>query len=227
MKKKLLKFFIIIGALALLLTSINTTQVQAVLQSNPNTHYKKKASATAWMTNFRGMEANGGALGLKETRSSSMLSTSESNNLDSHMIKSTEFGAIAILSVSGYGNQKKLQQSTIKSTTGNETGVYYSGSTYEWIAAGLSGKIFSGVNARYYDAYTSGNSSAKRGDALGTTSTTNRGCAGWHSASWSNWVNTSFPYFIRGEGGIFSFYYEDYASTEFVGRGVVVCGEGL
>ena len=101
MKKKLLKFFIIIGALALLLTVISTTQVQAVLQSNPNTHYKGIYYSDYWITYFRDMEKTGGALGLSETiNATTKLATSASNNLDSHMMKSTEYGAIAILSTS-------------------------------------------------------------------------------------------------------------------------------
>ena len=229
MKKKLLKFFIIIGALAVLLIIISTTQVQAVLQSNPNTHYKKTAKPSVWMTYFRNMEANGAALGLKETKNStSMLATSESNNMDSHMMKSTEYGAIAILSASGYGNPKKLQQSIIKSTTGNETGIYFGESDCngEVVAGGYDVKIFSGVHARYYDAYTTSNTSAKVGDALGTRSTANKGCAGWHSPQQANWVQINYPYFSRGyKGGIFSFScIQDSASAS---RGVVVCGEGL
>ena len=226
MKKKLLKFFIIIGALAVLLILISTTRVQAVLQSNPNTHYKKTANLTNWMSSFRDMEATGAALGLKETKyNDQLIPSSESNNLDSHMMKSTEYGAIAILSASGYGNPKKLQESTIKSTTGNETGLYYNGSTWECIA-GKYGTI-SGVNARYYDAYTESNTSAKVGDALGTGSTTNPGSAGWHSASSSRWVNSSNPYFERGNGGLFSFNNGYSTSRTHSSRGVVVCGAGL
>ena len=231
MKKKLLKFFIIIGALALLLTIISTTQVQAVLQSNPNTHYKKKDYSQYWMTNFRNMEATGAALGLKETKNStSMLSTSESNNLDSHMMRRTEYGAIAILSASGYGNPKKLQESTIKTTTGNETGLYYKGTAWEWIAGGYSPNVFKNVDVRYYDSYNSKNTSAKVGDALGTKDTTNPGCTGWHVASSSEWLDGgSNIYFLRGSGGLFSYYGYTASKTTslYASRGVVVCGEGL
>ena len=235
MKKKLLKFFIIIGALTVLLTLITTTGVQAVLQSNPNTHYTKTDKPGNWMEPFRNMETTGGALGLKETKDSkTMIATSESNNLDSHMMKSTEYGAIAILSVSGYGNPKKLQESTIKTTTGNETGLYYSGSTWEYVAGGYSGKIFSGVNGIYYDKYTSDKTLVKIGDALGTAKATNSGCEGWHSASNSDWLQDHGPYFQRGSKGLFSFSYSSYnisggsvVLSKKYSRGVVVCGEGL
>ena len=38
---KFLKFFIIIGLLVLQLITLTTTNVQAALQANPKTHYKK------------------------------------------------------------------------------------------------------------------------------------------------------------------------------------------
>ena len=180
------------------------------------------------MVQFRNMEISGGALGLSETiNTTTMLSTSESNNLDSHQIKSTEYGAAAILSASGYGNPTTLQKSTIKTTTGNETGVYFSGKHWEWVAGGLSGSIFSGVNRRYFDAYGKANTSAKIGDALGTSSTTNPGSAGWHSASESSWNFSEEPYFRRGSGELFSFNNDYYHSWIYYSRGVVVCGEGL
>ena len=236
MKKKLLKFFIIIGVLALLLTLISTTRVQAVLQSNPNTHGGKKVNPTNWITYFRNMEVNGGALGLKEIiNGTTKLATTESNNLDSHMMKSTEYGAIAILSASGYGNPKILQHSTIKTTTGNETGIYYvyndggsKASYMEYVAGGLSGYVFSGVNARYYDAYTTSNTSAKVGDALGTSSTANKGCTGWHSAGYSTWVDKNNPFFRRCGDAVFAFTWREGDDNDnMYSRGVVVCGEGL
>ena len=142
------------------------------------------------------------------------------------MMKSTEYGAIAILSASGYGNPQTLQSSSVKTTTGNKTGIYFSGSNWEWVAGGLEGSIFSGVNSRYFDTYSGGQASARIGDALGSASTTNPGCAGWHSASNGYWVYGSSPYFERGSGGLFSFYY-DSAGNSYCARGVAVVGAGL
>ena len=73
---------------------------------------------------------------------------------------------------------------------------------------------------------------AKAGDALGTKDTANPGCAGWHQASSSSWVYTTTSYggygFVRGNGGIFSFYGYVYASSNYgYARGVAVCGAGL
>ena len=203
-----------------------TGQVKAALQSNPNTQYKTQYNPTTWMTQIRQIETSGNAMGLSETLNSDLTSSSESNGIDVHMMKSTEYGAIAILSASGYGNPQTLQSSSVKTTTGNKTGIYFSGSNWEWVAGGLSGSIFSGVNSRYFDTYSGSQASARIGDALGSASTTNPGCAGWHSASYSSWVNSGNPYFLRGYGGLFSFGVGS-ASSSSCARGVAVVGAGL
>ena len=204
-----------------------TGHVKAALQSNPNTQYKTNYNPTTWMTQIRQIETSGNAMGLSETLdTTSLIATSESNGIDVHMMKSTEYGAIAILSASGYGNPQTLQSSSVKTTTGNKTGIYFSGSNWEWVAGGLEGSIFSGVNSRYFDTYSGYQASARIGDALGSASTTNPGCAGWHSASGSYWVSSSYPYFVRGSGGLFSF--SNYsASSSSYARGVAVVGAGL
>ena len=90
----------------------------------------------------------------------------------------------------------------------------------------FQGIYFQGVDGRYYDTYTTSNTSARVGDALGTASTTNKGCANWHSAYNSNWAISNAPYFRRGGVGLFSFS-NSVPGNVFCGRGVVVCGEGL
>ena len=45
-------------------------------------------------------------------------------------------------------------------------------------------------------------------------------------ASNSNWVNSSNPYFKRGNGGLFSFNNNNASNTNYA-RGVAVCGAGL
>ena len=205
-----------------------TGQVKAALQSNPNTQYKTQYYPTTWMTQIRQIETSGNAMGLSETLNSDLTSSSESNGIDVHMMKSTEYGAIAILSASGYGNPQTLQSSSVKTTTGNKTGIYFSGNNWEWVAGGLSGSIFSGVNSRYFDTYSGSQASARIGDALGSASTTNPGCAGWHSASDSRWVDSRYPYFLRGSGGLFSFhFYGGNSSFSHCARGVAVVGAGL
>lgn len=204
-----------------------TGQVKAALQSNPNTQYKTQYNSKTWMTQIRQIETSGNAMGLSETLNSDLTSSSESNGIDVHMMKSTEYGAIAILSASGYGNPQTLQSSSVKTTTGNKTGIYFSGSNWEWVAGGLSGSIFSGVNSRYFDTYSGSQASARIGDALGSASTTNPGCAGWHSASYGYWVDSSDPYFLRGNGGLFSFHDDRFANYGYCARGVAVVGAGL
>ena len=222
MKKTKLILLTLIIMLATIL--LNTMEVQATLQANPNTHYKKKDIPDNWMTNFRKMEETGGAMGLSETLNEDLTPSSKSNNIDVHMMRTTEYGAIAILSASGYGNSKTLQSSEVKTTTGNKTGVYFNGSDWEYNAGGFEKSIFSGVNKKYYDTYTTARSSARVGDALGER--TNNGCQEWHGATDSIWINDSYSYFSRGGGRVFSFYYS-LAGWSYACRGVAVCGEGL
>ena len=221
MKKTKLILLTLIIMLATIL--LNTMEVQATLQANPNTTYKKKDIPTNWMTNFRKMEETGGAMGLSETLNADLTSSSGSNNIDVHMMRTTEYGAIAILSASGYGNSKTLQNSEIKTTTGNKTGVYL-GNKLEYTAGGIGvGSSFIGVNRKYYDLYSSSRSSARVGDALGAKN--NNGCQGWHESS-GGWIGFTATYFGRDGKGLFSFGNGNTDSTYF-GRGVAVCGEGL
>ena len=193
MKKTKLIITTLIIMLAIIL--LNTMEVNATLQANPNTNYnsKNRKSASDWMSGFRQMEGKDGGMGLSETLNEDLTASSKSNGIDVHMMRSTEYGAIAILSASGYGNSQTLQASTIKTTTGNKTGIYFSGSNWAWVAGGLEGKAFPGTNKKYYDTYTLERSSARVGDALGER--TNNGCQGWHSTSNYNWVTDSYPYF--------------------------------
>ena len=218
---------------------------KAALQANPNTHYKKIDSFSNFINNIRKMEESNGTMGLKETFNEDLTSSSGSNGIDVHMERSTEYGAVAILSASGYGNANTLQNSEIKTTTGNKSGVYFSGQNYEYVAGGMESALTDKIinaNKKYYDIYTASISSAKMGDALGNSSTTNPGCAGWHSSKISSWVwdyystlyNYGPIYFCRGgNGGIFSYNYSYYFSNGSHGsnsnysRGVAVVGEGF
>ena len=216
-------------ALAIMLVTMTVMpigQVKAALQANPNTQYTKKDSATNWISSFRQMEAAGGAMGLNETLNTDLTSSSGSNGIDVHMMRTTEYGAIAILSASGYGNPSN--DNAITSTTGNETGIMLNTTKdWEWTAGGLKEKIFSGVNSRYYDSYGIDKSTAKIGDGLGDRNTVNPGTAMWHNTNEAGWVeNNSLCYFRRGYGGIFAFR-RDGASFEYYARGVAVCGTGF
>ena len=166
-------------------------------------------------------------MGLSETLdTTSLIATSESNGIDVHMMKSTEYGAIAILSASGYGNSQTLQNSSVKTTTGNKTGVYFNGTDWEYVAGGYQDNMFKGVNTKYYDGYTTSSLSAKVGDALGTKTTTNPGCTGWHSASNMDWVDGYYFCFFRGYGGLFSFSHNNNDLAAYA-HGVAVVGAGF
>ncbi|MCI8641123.1 MAG: hypothetical protein HFJ59_04560 [Clostridia bacterium] len=226
--KRLIERVLIIVSIILLMVIILKGEVKATLQANPNTHYEKEDMLNNWMVNIRNMEKVGEAMGLSETLKTDLTSASSSNNIDVHLVRNTEYGAVAILSASGYGNPQTLQQSALKTTTGNKTGVYFSGFdlSYECVAGGMSESIIY-EHSRYYDKYTSSQDSAKVGDALGNATTANQGCAGWHSASKASWVNGNSTFFVRDLGGLFSFYCYSITRSAYYGRGVAVCGEGL
>ena len=200
MKEKTKVKLLALAIMLVTMTLMPIGQVKAALQANPNTQYKKTATPENWMKGFRQMETAGGAMGLNETLKDDLTSES-SNGIDVHMMRTTEYGAIAILSASGYGNPSN--DKAITSTTGNETGVMVN-TKWENNAGGLQGGVFSGVNNRYFDTYTESQSSARAGDALGSSTTTNPGAAEWHKASSSDWIGRGY-YFLRGSGGIFSF----------------------
>ena len=205
---------------------IGGTSSNAALQANMTTHNAKGTKTGAqWIEQIRQMETAGQTMGLNETLNTD-LTPVESNNIDVHMMRTTEYGAVAILSASGFGNPKKLSEVSIKSSTGNVTGVYM-GDRWEW-TAGVCAASTVGKNARYYDLYTTSNTSAKVGDALGTADTPNKGCSGWHDTSYSNWLSGASYGFMRGGDGVFSFNRNDWTSyVSYCGRGVAVVGTGL
>ena len=188
---------------------LSTGRSQAALQANPATHATPKSlTGLNWLTTIRQMEAAGESMGLTETLDTeTKLGASESNNIDVHIMKTTEYGAMAILSASGYGNSEKLQDSEIKTTTGNVTGVYVAGNRWEWTAGVWDANaVGSTTKQRYYDLYTGNENSAKVGDMLGVN-----GCKSWHGASYrwlgnrrTSWGYYPQPGFLVGGSGIFS-----------------------
>ena len=232
-KMKKLKQALVTSTLVLGILTISGTISKAALQANPTTHNKPQIAAGAvWIQQIREMEKSGQTMGLNETINTDLTSAS-SNNIDVHMMRTTEYGAMAILSASGFGYSGRLQDAPVKSTTGNVTGVYVTGNRWEWTAGVYSSTSTVGKDARYYDLYTiNAQTSAKVGDALGLdTYTTNPGCSGWHGASSANWLNATSYGFRRGSGGMFSFHGSNtgnyWTSYSYCGRGVAVVGTGL
>lgn len=234
MKKKtnMKKVLITTALVTASMLAIGGTSSQAALQANAATHKTGKTyTGQTLIKSIREMETSGQTMGLNETvNATSLLASTTNNGIDVHMMKSTEYGAMAILSASGFGNPNKLQDSAtkIKSTTGNVTGVYLTGSRYEWVAGICdTTNTVGSINARYYDKYTiNDQTSAKIGDALGKTEyATNPGCSGWHGGS-ASWIyNTSYG-FCRGSSGMFSFNCSGWTGS-YCGRGVAVVGTGL
>ena len=157
---------IILTSIVMLIMLLCTSTVHAAIQSSggaPAQNY-----AATWITSIRQMESVGGGFGLSETINSDLTSSSGSNNIDVHMEKNTEYGAMAILSASSYGNPNKITNG--KTTTGNETGIVINfrnasnGLVYEWTASTSkqSGAIGSKKN-KYRNYYI--NNTAKIGDA--------------------------------------------------------------
>lgn len=221
---------IITGVLFLL----GTSNVQAALQSNPSTQSTTKKKPEAWMTQFRYMEQTNQGMGLSESLNADLTFSGESNNIDVHMMKSTEYGAIAILSASGYGNPSN--DKIITSTTGNKTGVMMEekpagGYDTEYVAARLNNKVFLSVDERYYDIYK-GAGTEKSGDALGTAASKYPGCQKWHSAANSTLsTKAEKDGFVRG--GYYGYFYfgiiGNYNGDPYsaYSRGVAVCAEGV
>ena len=135
MKEKTKVKLLTLAIMLVTMTLMPIGQVKAALQASPNTQYTKPSTPENWMKEFRQMETAGGAMGLNETLNTDLTSSSGSNGIDIHMMRTTEYGAIAILSASGYGNPSNAN--VITSTTGNETGVILNTKYYEWTAGGL------------------------------------------------------------------------------------------
>lgn len=204
MKKRILMgiiMFVIIGILG------QTNKVEAALQANGVAGIT--ATLDDWIYYTRKMQEAGGTLGLTDTISDSDLSSSN-KNLDIHFQKNTEYGAMAILSASAYGNSEKITDGG--TTTGNASGIQVK-LNGEWTAAGPGYTVAWTMKAgkpRYWNNYGSGNgSNSKIGDALAETQ-------GWHGATDNKWLshycNSAWQAFqdaafVRGVGGsIFKFW---------------------
>lgn len=220
------------------------TRSKAGLQANGES--VKQDSINNWLLNVRQMESSGGTLGLTDSINQTNLTSSAetSNNLDIHMEKNTEYGAMAILSASSYGKPDKINDG--ETTTGNKSGIYIN-INKEWVAAGTipnKAETFKNANDRYKNTYNGAgawNSGyapyvKKAGDAISETS-------GWHGSGTSIWFKgwnggiTSEGLIRAYNGSIFSYYgygtngsgnLEDAHYTKpWATRAVVVIGEGI
>lgn len=144
-----------ISILILILFLLIPIYSNAALQANGNAG--KTDTLDGWMLSIRKMEETGGTLGLNDrintTNLTSTLSTS--NNLDIHLQKNTEYGAMAILSASAYGNQAKIENGG--TTTGNKTGIYMyiNRERVAVLSYASSSAYTSEANSKYINKYTS------------------------------------------------------------------------
>ncbi len=155
--------------------------------------------------------------------------------LESHLMKNSEWGAVAYLTESKYGrngteiainnngttyytgggSETAYVNNTNQSSTGNVYGIYdLSGNAYEYVAGYYSGgslpngnSFANGTSDAYSTAYsgTIASSAYKYGDATYETS-------GWNSDG-ADFVYSSSPFFLRGgvygsasSAGVFNFY---------------------
>lgn len=224
-KEKLLT--ILIGSL-LLTAILFPSTTHAALQANGSGASTKNVDG--WMSSIRQMEAQGGTLGLNGSSSLQQQpgedgKVADSNNLDIHMQKNTEYGAMAILSASSYGKSTpvhKTDDGSLSTTTGNKSGVYIS-LTKEYTAAGIMSSMstYKNANLKYRNPYTATGRQRLAGDAT-------LECQGWHNTG-TTVASAWFKYDYYGgllrsySGSIFSFEYQD-CREPFRSRAVVVLG---
>ena len=201
-------------------------KANAALQSNGGTPATRKLND--WMLQIRQMQELGGTLGRTDTIDTTNL-TSSATDLDIHMEKNTEYGAMAILSASAYGNPNKINDG--ETTTGNSTGIVIK-LNKEWVAAStlnLPSGVFTKSSNRYKNIYEK-TYKEKIGD----------GILNWHGFTSGQWINRETSGLLRSYSvSIFSYngyggnagYNENNSvasyPTQHVSRACIVVGTGL
>lgn len=177
--KEILMSMIVVGGILLAIPTLS----HGALQANGST--PKSYAIDNWIYLVRGMQSSGGTLGLTNNlnwdKTGGKYLTSDNPNLDIHMQKNTEYGAMSILAASSYGNPGIIQNGG--TTTGNETGIRINFGG-EWVAAGQITETTNYVSAasRYKDNYTA-TYEAKSGDAIEETKQ-------WHGSTNNFWIWT-------------------------------------
>ncbi len=197
------KFLLSVIGISMICLILNPIKSKAALQANGNPG--SIGTINNWLINIRRMESTGGTLGLSGEVGSNLDTTGTPNNLDIHMQKNTEYGAMAILSASAYGKQGKVADG--ESTTGNKSGIYIN-LNKEWVAAGpsnfTSGGNYRGAVGKYKNIYAA-TYTAKVGDAIEETK-------GWHGSGASQWRHGSgndYSGLLRAYAGSLFSYYTD------------------
>ncbi len=196
----------------------------ASLDSKPNVVSLKSITLGNMFIASRNMETNnkyGWALASGLNTTTGVFST-DTNNIDTHMIKSTEWGAITYLAKSTYGKNSEVTinasagfytgggayvTNVNQSTTGNIYGIYdMSGGSCEYTMgnynnnAGSSGLTPSSINSKYINIYSttgSGYDASNYGDAIYETSSSSSNYTSWYGDA-SIVVSTASPWFEQG-----------------------------
>lgn len=228
------KILMVIVAGVAISTLMIPNKSSAALQSNGGTPVKKYASE--WILQIRQMQELGGTLGRTDTVDTNNL-TSNATDLDIHMEKNTEYGAMVILSASAYGNPNKIEDGG--TTTGNSTGIVFNLSNErvaaKWVQKS-SNTLFNTASLRYVNVYSDNKS--KLGDALTETK-------GWHDSTMYWWFNHMDSGLLRGiKDSVFSYFaganneylYDSYCAASlssnnirysWSSRAAIVVGTGL
>ena len=223
--------------LAVLMAILMTTNVHAALQSRPG-GTRKSAMYNSLFKLIREMEATGGSLGLnaileEDVNTRAYIETSESNNIDTHMCKNTEWGTVAMLSASKYGAGNGNVTPNSDTSTGNMTGVYGLHEGYEIVAGGivsLMANIMKNAPIRYVDSYEEGTDGHDltryiTGDATYETRTFSGATQGYFVTNGTKYI------FYRGRNGNINRYpgIFEFGTSTNSGRGrlVVWVGEGI
>lgn len=234
---KINKSLIILMGIILISVIFINNRSYAALQSNgtPGT----QQILNNWIVNVRKMESLGGGMGLMENINANLTPNTPSNNVDIHMEKNTEYGAMAILSASSYGNPNKVPDGG--TTTGNKTGIVINFNK-ELVAAGINhgGVLEEQPNlgnaaSKYKHVYDFKDTMRPilKGDAMIETN-------GWHGATykWELW--SPYAAIVRAySGSLFSYYMKTYngdidrdetnvnIKKRYSSRAAMVCGEGI
>lgn len=217
------KKLLVVFAVALITTVIAPIRSNAGLQANKGGTSLVRTTASQFFDGMRKMEIQYGTLGKNAVLDDKYLDTTN-NGIDVHMVLSTEWGTVALLTDSAFGVGKGIAGTGKNSTsTGNESGVYnLADGKEEYVSTIYKGssdneeKIVL-ADSRYSNDYR--DISLRLGDALE--------CRTWLGALNYQRSSNSYPVLKRGDSGLFSYYSAGGADYNRSSRAVVVCGENL
>ena len=217
-KRLLIAIISLIALMLLLPTAVNAGGIKAEKPNGSTIKSLVKVAAADFFDLIKDMKSDKGTLGVPSTQA----------KIDCHMAKNTEWGTAAMLGVSKYGNASTGNNANSTTGANNNTGVYQmADGTYEYVAGVYEGNIPTGVDAKYFNVYTSTmlSSNPKQGfpgDAL--TAATGY-ISGYGSV---NWVSSSHPWFLRSYTALLgTLTYNGNVDSHTGSRAVVVCGSGL